>query len=532
MINLKIKKEKTVNRKGVNQNNFCVYTPEIYSKEIIDISLEKYFRNEFSINKLNMIRGIDLSCGDGNLLLILLEKLILKSKELSGKYYYLDSWITGYDIDSEAIISIREKTALLLDKYNLLNDSSIKSLEMNFKKENSLFILENIKYNIVIGNPPYLGEKNNIGLFSSLKKTEFGKKFYEGKMDYFYYFIEKGIELLEDNGILTYITTNYWIKADSAKKLREHIRKWCNVEYINNINTSVFCNAPGQHNMIFSLVKSKDKNTKTQIINNNLLFHVNSEEIYDLYGKINIENENEKDFSNNLFKKKTHFLEEILNINQGIISGYDKAFVFDDYKEEFGEYLKPLYKNKEIGKYKIDAKNRYWILYSDSSEECSKKLIPHLEKYKEKLSERREVKLGIKKWWELLWGRTKTLFTNPAIVVRQRCKTNLFAYTEGNFYGSADIYYLTPKYKEINIFYILGYLNSEVFLKWYKTNGKCKGYNLEFYSTPLKKVPIIYNNNDEKNIRKIEILVKKQIELYTQEIQNEIDEYFYSLLKN
>lgn len=36
-----------------------------------------------------------------------------------------------------------------------------------------------------------------------------------------YFFIEKGIELLDENGILSYITTNYWLRADGAKKLRK-----------------------------------------------------------------------------------------------------------------------------------------------------------------------------------------------------------------------------------------------------------------------------------------------------------------------
>ena len=76
-----------------------------------------------------------------------------------------------------------------------------------------------------MGNPPYLGEKNNREVFQKIKNTSFGMKYYEGKMDYFYFFVEKAVELLEERGILVYLTTNYWLKADSAKKLRNTLKE-------------------------------------------------------------------------------------------------------------------------------------------------------------------------------------------------------------------------------------------------------------------------------------------------------------------
>ena len=55
-------------------------------------------------------------------------------------------------------------------------------------------------------------------------------------MDYLYFFIEKGIELLKKDGVLSYITTNYWLRADGANKLRETIKDNTCFYYINNIN--------------------------------------------------------------------------------------------------------------------------------------------------------------------------------------------------------------------------------------------------------------------------------------------------------
>ena len=40
----------------------------------------------------------------------------------------------------------------------------------------------------------------------------------------FYFFIEKAVELLEKDGLLIYLTTNYWLRADGGIILRETLK--------------------------------------------------------------------------------------------------------------------------------------------------------------------------------------------------------------------------------------------------------------------------------------------------------------------
>ena len=42
-------------------------------------------------------------------------------------------------------------------------------------------------FDIVIGNPPYIGEEGNKKIFQEVTNTEFGKKYYIGKMDFWYF---------------------------------------------------------------------------------------------------------------------------------------------------------------------------------------------------------------------------------------------------------------------------------------------------------------------------------------------------------
>lgn len=507
--------------------NYKVYTPFVYADIITDLAVKNYFCGEYTEKKLENLRAADLSCGTGNLLLIMLVKLIELSKKITGKYYFNSNWIRGYDIDEEALEIYKRDGKDILKRYNLQG-------EILVFNEDSLLSEKNIKYNVVIGNPPYLGEKNHQSIFRKLKESEFGKKYYEAKMDYFYFFIEKGIDILENKGILVYVTTNYWLKADGAGILRKKLRDEGHFTHIVDYNISIFKDAPGQHNMIFSWRKNQEIFEKEKIENENFIvdtekeenkFSVKNKNLYDEKGNIILIDDKSRIFNRKLKEKSNYKLEDIVNINQGIVSGCDKAFITKTYEENFGKYLKPFYKNKDIFKYSCKKENDFWIYYIPRGRNTSEELKEIFFPYKDILEKRREVVKGTHKWYELSWGRDENIMSGEKILARQRCRTNYFAYHKGEFFGSADIYYLTLKNSSFNIFYILGYLNSEIFYEWYKNNGKSKGYNLEFYTTPLKEVPVYYPEN-KNEIEYIETLVKKQIEKYSDEAQNEINRYF------
>ena len=44
-------------------------------------------------------------------------------------------------------------------------------------------------------------------------------------MDLFYYFYHRALDIVKDYGMVLFITTNYFITADGAIKLREEILK-------------------------------------------------------------------------------------------------------------------------------------------------------------------------------------------------------------------------------------------------------------------------------------------------------------------
>ena len=85
-------------------------------------------------------------------------------------------------------------------------------------------------FDIIIGNPPYIQLQNAINSrqkFGDLY-IDCGFKTFSRTGDIYCLFYERGCELLKANGILTYITSNKWMKAGYGAKLTEFFAKKTN----------------------------------------------------------------------------------------------------------------------------------------------------------------------------------------------------------------------------------------------------------------------------------------------------------------
>ena len=113
-------------------------------------------------------------------------------------------------------------------------------------------------FNIIIANPPYIGQKGNKEIFQDIKSTDFGAKYHQRRMDYYYFFFHKAMELVKEKGLISFITTNYYTTATYSDKLRLHMYSSCSILNLINFNElKIFESALGQHNMITTLIKDK-----------------------------------------------------------------------------------------------------------------------------------------------------------------------------------------------------------------------------------------------------------------------------------
>ncbi|PAB58952.1 Eco57I restriction-modification methylase domain-containing protein [Anaeromicrobium sediminis] len=546
---------------------------------------------------LNKIRIIDVACGTGLFLIeayksiykykIILYKALNINISSEMKKSILEENIYGIDIQREPVLvckmclnSLGWTGHDLNIKENIIMGDSL--MEDTYNSPKIKKVLEEGGFHVVIGNPPYLGEKGNKDIFRKIRETSFGNEFYESKMDYFYYFIYKGIHILNKDGILSFITTNYFSTADGAMKLRSFLKENVSFFHILNLNDcEIFKNARGQHNLIYFVKRGSSKeNIKLTCVrdkNIDIVKFFNGKEknkhieeflLKDqekLYGENNhilIQGHVAKDtILNKLEKNKDCNLGEKFNINQGIVTGLDKVtngalknkftqeeiinkgiklgqgvFVLEE--EEIKKcglenniYKKEFYKNSHISRYVTQGESRKYIFYVRGNlgedRKDDKAVKKHLYRFKMALEKRREVINGTKPWYSIQWPRKEEIFLNNKILVPQRAKRNTFAFEELPWYASADVYYITRKCSSVNWKFILGQLNSKLIYYWLYYLGKRKGEYLELYSTPLKNIPIkISWEKDEE----ISDLVKNVLEGGSEEeYQRLIDEKIYEM---
>lgn len=248
----------------LNNNRLSqIFTPDYIANFMVK-NIEQIYFSMYNESNIDKIKTLEPSAGEG----IFLKNLL--SEGFTN--------ITAYEVDQSLKPTLSEKYP-----------------NVAFIFENFLGSDSDEKFDIIIGNPPYLGQNYNAHIFQELVEMyPTCKKYFVGNMDLFYYFIHLGIEKLHPGGLLSFITTNYWLnksKKTGIKYLKPHITNDCfMVQYIDLSKITVFKDAKGQHNCIFVLQK-KSENEKIK----NLDKEIEVFQIKPIDNQFN-ENSNKKNF--------------------------------------------------------------------------------------------------------------------------------------------------------------------------------------------------------------------------------------------
>lgn len=202
--------------KNEQQINGSVYTPDTIKEYIVSSTFSKFS------DRLNTILIADVSCGCGAFLYSSAKKL---KQQTNKSYEDIFQQIYGLDISSNSVL--RAKILLSL----LAITEGEDELEYNFNLlvgnalEYDWFKLQAVKNNhgfdIVVGNPPYVRAKH-IDV-ESKKLLKNWKVASSGNSDLYIPFFEIGVNLLNHNGVLGYITVNSFFKSVNARGLRYYM---------------------------------------------------------------------------------------------------------------------------------------------------------------------------------------------------------------------------------------------------------------------------------------------------------------------
>ena len=247
-------------------------------------------------------------------------------------------------------------------------------LDFDFKIDfNEVFTAQD-GFDIVIGNPPYIRQE-------SIKefKTQFKQRYqvFTGTADIYTYFYEKGFNLLSKNGHLCYITSNKWMRAKYGEKLRLFFKNNTKLQQIIDFEgTQIFENATVDTNILLTAKTGNNQafNYQKQLPNEkNQLFTMAISDLSD--NAYTLQPPEILDLKKKIEKIGTPLKDWDININYGIKTGFNEAFIIDnDTKQALckqdpksAEIIKPILRGRDIKAYEHNWAG-LWIINSHNGD--------------------------------------------------------------------------------------------------------------------------------------------------------------------
>ena len=329
-------------------------------------------------------------------------------------------------------------------------------------------------FDVVIGNPPYVQLQKNSGKLGNLYKDA-GYETFARTGDIYYLFYERGMGLIHtDHGHLCLITSNQWLKVDSAQKLRRFVAGQ-NPRSLVNLGANVFDTVTVNTNILTMKRSGQDPLLGADVRQKTQQFPPTEWTPVTLLDgtPVLVLSGVEQGLKSKMEAAGTPLKQWGVSIKYGVKTGYDKAFIVDDSTRsvlitkdsKFPEIIKPILRGRDIERYNanraglwlIDSHNGYGnvpavniVDYSDVQE--------HLNAYYPQLKKRQDKG---KTPYNLRSCAYHESFEEQKIVWGNLNIRAKFAYAPAGMFVNAPSPFLTP-YRP----YLLAMLNSKL-LDWY-----------------------------------------------------------------
>ncbi len=410
-----------------------------------------------------------------------------------------------------------------------------------FHEENDFFSKKN-KFDIVIGNPPYVRASRLNASYKKKLKQKF-PGLYCGSADLYTYFIASGISNIDDCGILIYISPAAFIRAKSGAPLRDWLLKNASLDsFIDLDETKVFEDA-NLHAAVYVFRKQGHSSENVQYL------HIQDEkELDSLVGEkialttVSVDtppgagwafhaSQSSLEEYSKVFSGCVKMQDLGVQIYSGIRSGYSAAFLLDDKQYEgFNpvireKWIKPLILPSNIKKWAGYKSISYMVVIPTGSMSVDKEIMSFLAPHKDVLAKRAEIK-NKDQWYELRscsyyhkMERQKIAF--PDLSANQR-----FSLVEQGIYVPDGAYFI-----DTDNLVLLGILNSSLAKQYFVHrcssvgNLKSKGrfrFKKEFVKDfPLPRQCLLDGNLQGKISNLVSLIIKNG---ETEDMNKELNE--------
>lgn len=499
------------------------YTPEYIANFII---------NEV-INNNSDIKIFDPSCGAG----IFCYGSVLHLKEKFPNKSIVDIIENNiYACDIDPVSTNRTKIILILTallhnenpteiNFNIITKDSLKK-ELDWEQEFPE-VFEKGGFDAIIGNPPYIRIQN----IPDENKKYLHENWYSmgtGNVDIYYAFIELGLNLLNENGKLGYITPNSHFNTASGKNLRKLLKKNRNIQSVINFDYIKVFKDVNVYTCISILTKRKNHDIRYFKIKREVTELNLKENDYKIVNYNNLDDDAIWNFLTDYEISRKYMIENVgsrlidfCDINVGIATLSDYIYLLNDYTIEVDgdiyniepEICKPIIKASKLHNEEDIKNNTLKIIWPYTNEA---KLIPenemikrypnaynYLKVMKSKLKKRDNIKFNTG-WYAFGMNQSlKTSFGKKLLTSSMNLKPN-FIYCEDEESTFLNGYQVKTKKMDLRILQKI--LNSSIMEEYIEMTSKsyqggwksyAKSYIMNFGVPRLSTVEMEFLKNED-----------------------------------
>lgn len=399
-------------------------------------------------------------------------------------------------------------------------------------------------FDIVVGNPPYVQLQKAGGRLGKLYENSNFKTFTRTG-DIYQLFYEKGMELLTDaRGVLMFITSNSWMRAQYGKKLRQFFSTEHSPLLLIDVgkdafdaivDTNILLIQKGNSKQQFKAVDMDsihgnhfppaDRHWSQIQMSGNKVWSILSPAAQAILSKIE--------------QIGTPLKEWEIQIYRGVTTGCNDAFIIDNEKRneliasdpKSADIIKPVLRGRDIQRYGYEWAGK-WLIYARKGFPVTHypSIHSHLLQHEQQLSN----KAGANAWYELQASPSDTmsdLFSQNKLIWIELVDRGRFSYDNKAMYCEATTFMMTGN----SLRYLCAILNSNL-IYWYLSHtAPTSGMGvLRWKKVYVEMIPIPVTSKQKQKsfvalVNKILAEKQKSSDADTSHIEAEIDQLVYQL---
>ena len=378
-----------------------------------------------------------------------------------------------------------------------------------------------IGFDCVIGNPPYIQLQKMGADADSLQKMNY--ETYERTGDIYCLFYEMGMKLLKPGALLSFITSNKWMRAGYGEPLRKHLSSKYNptllIDFANNkifdsatvlvnILSLEKCSNQG-HTLSCSVEDGFDVSKLSDYVQTHVqLSSFQTDDTWSILSEI------ELSIKRKVEKAGVPLKNWDVEIYRGVLTGYNDAFIItsekrdeilsnctnDAERERTAEIIRPILRGRDIRRYSYEWAD-LWLINTHNGVKGSLERV-HIEDYP-------AIKQHLDYYWDKIESRSDKgdtpynlrncayvdEFSKPKIIYPNMTKFLPFVYDTSGLVTNQKCFIITGK----RLAFLTAFLNSSLFKFCFADKfPELQGKTRELSKIYIDEIPLMKVSDDDE----------------------------------